>query len=790
MITLNVSENSSIKKILLGVFFISLLSLNIINPVSANLISPVSCPKYVDSGNFGVKTVECTPTEKAAFEAYTLAIDLNKQLQDAKSRYSYLNGKCTNESGFLVNICTESDRAEILKLSQNIITLQEKLDVATETSLVAGAALEKERALTSDDSDDEVTNECMPEGVGWLLCPVINFTASLVDVAYAGIEAMLTTPSLNTKTDSSNPMYSIWSSMRSIANVIFVIAFLIIIFSQITSIGISNYGIKKLLPKIIIAAILVNISYFICAIAIDISNILGVSIRGLFDSVINQQMQGVKVEPLESITKGILSNGTSIGILTGAATVSATLSGGWLAALTLLVPGLIAAFLAIATVFIVLTLRQAIIILLVVVSPIAFVLYLLPNTESWFKKWKDLFTTMLMMFPIIAAVFGASKLASYIIIHSSTNLFIQISGVLVQFIPLAITPLVMKTAGGVLNKVGGFVNNPNRGPFDAMKKGAAGYRGRSMAQAETRDLAGGGSVRGKFNRWKNKNHAINQSASRNLGDASTRYLANTAESDSAFSNRMAGGTLSREADGNSLARVTNRAIATNASIRSNDVKEAELNFTNNGLSTANAMKIISGENVTHGGRTYSGSDEVMKMAAISRVMTAGGIGDKAAVLESAAGQSAEIRRHIVSSAMSGSTGKGFMITGANIGAIEDGTSGNLESLVRSNLESGTFNAESLSNCNTDTLNRIQNIINQSGGNISKQGGENQFEGLIKALQGTKNDRLNSTMDPANIAIREQILNRYAPQTANTSGDSGSRPVILDQYGNPLPPSGR
>jgi hypothetical protein len=53
---------------------------------------------------------------------------------------------------------------------------------------------------------------------------------------------------------------------------------------------------------------------------------------------------------------------------------------------------------------------------------------------------------------------------------------IQIMGALIAIIPLALTPIVMKTAGGLLNRIGGFVNNPNKGPVDSLRKKAEGYR--------------------------------------------------------------------------------------------------------------------------------------------------------------------------------------------------------------------------------------------------------------------------------------------------------------------------
>jgi len=61
--------------------------------------------------------------------------------------------------------------------------------------------------------------------------------------------------------------------------------FFAIIFSQATSIGITNYGIKRLLPRLILIAIATNISYFICSVLIDAFNILGVGITSLFAAV-------------------------------------------------------------------------------------------------------------------------------------------------------------------------------------------------------------------------------------------------------------------------------------------------------------------------------------------------------------------------------------------------------------------------------------------------------------------------------------------------------------------------
>src|SRR5690606_12926341 len=85
-----------------------------------------------------------------------------------------------------------------------------------------------------------------------------------------------------------------------------------------------------------------------------------------------------------------------------------------------------------------------------------------------------LLATLLLMYPIIGAIFGASKLASIVVMNGAENIAVQIIGAGISVIPLFIAPVIMKTAGGVLNRFAGIVNNADKGLFDRMKKGAAG----------------------------------------------------------------------------------------------------------------------------------------------------------------------------------------------------------------------------------------------------------------------------------------------------------------------------
>ena len=119
------------------------------------------------------------------------------------------------------------------------------------------------------------------------MCPMIFGLRGIGEKFYAVAEPFLqTNESIVAELGSQDSgLYQAWLVFRNIANIIFVIIFMFIIFSQLTGWGIDNYGIKKMLPKLILVAILVNLSYIICAIAVDASNIVGQGVRGLFENV-------------------------------------------------------------------------------------------------------------------------------------------------------------------------------------------------------------------------------------------------------------------------------------------------------------------------------------------------------------------------------------------------------------------------------------------------------------------------------------------------------------------------
>ena len=347
---------------------------------------------------------------------------------------------------------------------------------------------------------------CQENGgfLSWMLCPAIadgaataggllGFITSLTTVHTSIIEQF-------SKQDSS--IYKAWSAFRNIANIGFVIMLLVVVFSQVTNIGISNYNIKKILPKLIITAILVNFSYLIMGVLIDLSQIAGNGIEALIKSVAADGMDAdasARASATISAIAGAVTGvaGAAIGVA-GVATGGAAIAGlvGGPAIILPVVLFIITSLISVFFGFIMLTIRQAAIIMVVVLAPLAMVLYALPNTAVITKKYFSTVKALLMLYPMFIFATSAGALASSIIIGTSTDLLMMIVGGLLNVLPyFAIPSMTSKSLAGL-----GAIT----GAFDKMRGGA--LKGVGMA--------GGAIAASEFYKNVKSNFAADQSVAR------------------------------------------------------------------------------------------------------------------------------------------------------------------------------------------------------------------------------------------------------------------------------------
>ena len=264
-------------------------------------------------------------------------------------------------------------------------------------------------------SDNETT--CAIEKMGWILCPIIETSGKVSDQAFQYLSKTFLETEPELVSNSNAGTKQAWELARNLANIMFIIAFLVIIYSQVTGAGITNYGIKKMLPRLIVAAIAVNASYYICQILVDLTNIMG------------YEIQKFLVDTARSITSNavmpIASDGPSLSQDSGTLSQIAigVLAVGAIVYFLLPVLGSVVLFVLITclSIIIILLLRKTFIVLLIVAAPVAFVLYLLPNTEKYFQKWLSMFWKLLLVFPVVGILMGGGQLASSIILVAGTQ---------------------------------------------------------------------------------------------------------------------------------------------------------------------------------------------------------------------------------------------------------------------------------------------------------------------------------------------------------------------------------
>lgn len=347
---------------------------------------------------------------------------------------------------------------------------------------------------TSESSEAAQTSKSCSDQVGslsWLICPGTGLLGSIIDGAYGILTSLMQVNPL--PDDDSTPLYIVWDYFKSFTNTVFIIFLVIVILSQLTGIGISNYGIKKVLPRIIITAILVNLSYIICTLAVDLSNIFGIGFRGIFENIENIAVSNGSISDVarnisaSSIIAGVIGVGGATAAVGGALVTFGGLEG----AIWMLIPIILSGVFAVIAALITMAARQSLIFILAMISPLALVAYMLPNTESWFTKWYKLFMRMLVFYPLFSILYGASSLAGLVIITSSisdnaaANSLGVILGLAVRILPLFASIPLMKMSGTVLDKIGGVFSKITTPVAAAV----GGYAGSKQAVAKQKQLS-------------------------------------------------------------------------------------------------------------------------------------------------------------------------------------------------------------------------------------------------------------------------------------------------------------
>jgi hypothetical protein len=176
-----------------------------------------------------------------------------------------------------------------------------------------------------------------------------------------------------------------WIIVRDLCNMFFILIMLIIAFATILKI--ESYSAKKLLPKLLIMAVLINFSKMICGLAIDFAQVIMLSfVNGFKDmgSANLTQMLGIK----EILAIDVDADKVEM----------LSVVGSYLLALLYTLVSLIVILAIVA----VLAIRIVMLWIYVVLSPLAYLLAAFPAGQKYSSQWWSEFSKQVVVGPLLA----------------------------------------------------------------------------------------------------------------------------------------------------------------------------------------------------------------------------------------------------------------------------------------------------------------------------------------------------------------------------------------------------
>ena len=309
----------------------------------------------------------------------------------------------------------------------------------------------------SDDDDggekvaDDYVDPCYAanEALSWFTCPLIDGLSTFMTRLYTEIveEWLIFDPQILTittnQTANTNATRDAWGQFRVYANVLFVIVLFFIIFAQISGFGEGKYNFRAMLPRFLALVVVVNISYPICQIAIDLSNILGSGVANVFIEFSSH----IELENAEGVAGMPIFAAVIVAVLIAAVAIIVAAIAVGPAFLMPIILTLLGGMLTVFFTYLMLVVRQAVMIIMVVVSPIAIGLAILPGTKPIFDKWFKLFRGLLLTYPLASLLMMGGNFAARLVmkVWNGESFIMSIVAMAICIIPITMLPKVTRS---------------------------------------------------------------------------------------------------------------------------------------------------------------------------------------------------------------------------------------------------------------------------------------------------------------------------------------------------------
>jgi hypothetical protein len=200
-------------------------------------------------------------------------------------------------------------------------------------------------------------------------------------------------------TDAFEPLYqslvsnagyhAFWRNIMDMVNGLVIVIMIFVAFSEILRLNINTYGIKKVLPTLVFAVIAANFSWIFVRLFVDFANILMTRFSSGSDLI--DPLAASRKPFLIDVNSSDAAINLSSPVTTGVSLFQAMLRTVfvWIGAIVLYILGFL------------LLIRNAMIIFLAVVSPVAFMSIVLPTTKTLFNTWWKNFVNWVFL-PVVA----------------------------------------------------------------------------------------------------------------------------------------------------------------------------------------------------------------------------------------------------------------------------------------------------------------------------------------------------------------------------------------------------
>ncbi len=304
---------------------------------------------------------------------------------------------------------------------------------------------------TASEGDSSACAAGSNTALEWILCPLTTFIGKFADIINQQVEDQLNFP-VDRYLPDGGQVNRAWTIIKNVVSGLVVILLLVMVMSQAIGGGggiFDAYTVKKMLPKLVIAIILMQFSWVLSKWMISSVNDLGTGIKQImlapFGGGAHMSLNDI-LHHLDN-TYPAVSNWPVIGLIFLFIKVAHEFILPILTfAITGVTVGLVVAFGS-------LVFRNMLIIMGVIFAPLALLLWATPGQtmQSYWKKYIDNFSRLLLLFPLMIVMIYAGRITGWVIGNLGfPGIFDYFAVMVAFFLPYFYLPKAFKWGGQIM----------------------------------------------------------------------------------------------------------------------------------------------------------------------------------------------------------------------------------------------------------------------------------------------------------------------------------------------------